>query len=774
MKRISTKGTCIRNALNFSKQSSYHKFDKSSFDINKFRDEYPLLSPKLDILIENIKVLDETDIKKYNRVYKHVIYTDVKSSASGAKMIAAGLLANGYTNVYDNKLKINTLQLEKNQYNNFALLCSVPIYDKPFSVNLRKNIMRMYNDRDHNIDGKYIRILILDQGFKEGLDVFDVKYVHLFEPLITKSDEKQAIGRSTRYCGQKGLEFIPTLGWPLYVYKYEIVMNDRQKLKYDTSKGGELFIKNSGLNLDKLIFSTELETISRYGAVDYDLNLAIHNFGNEKKKDNLYIPNDKSLKTMFGLPYEIVDTSLKMLNSRIDPIYYGYRKLKEGEFALAKMVPDPLKGGGIKGKKKKGLAQNLKKAPSKKMDFVKMRKYISERFVSYTWDNIKFENKCVKETKITDEDELEDLNKNRLIEFTPTQNFVSYYFNNESINKGLLLWHSVGTGKTCSAIAIASRGFEPHGYTILWVTRHTLKPDIWKNIFGSVCSVTLRRKIKKGEFVPEGMVRGPLKFLSKNWLMPISYKQFSNMLLEKNQIFKEMVKRNGVKDPLRKTLVIIDEAHKLYSSDLPPMERPNLNILKDKIKTSYLVSGVDSVRLLLMTATPYTNNPMDLIKMINLMKEDEMPEEFDDFRNKYLDDKSSFTDIGSKYFLDDISGYISYLNRERDARQFAYPVMYNVEVQMGEKKDDELKKLIDNNNELERIMYEIEEKIKLIKADINISRDDKKLANNEAKEKIKQIKERIRDNKKLITKAKKNVKEDKSQESIIDSCLKKR
>ncbi|MEC8042546.1 MAG: hypothetical protein VX181_17900, partial [Pseudomonadota bacterium] len=47
-------------------------------------------------------------------------------------------------------------------------------------------------------------------------------------------------------------------------------------------------------------------------------------------------------------------------------------------------------------------------------------------------------------------------------------------------------WHSVGTGKTCSGVSIASSSFEREGYTILWVTRTTLKGDVWKNIFDQI------------------------------------------------------------------------------------------------------------------------------------------------------------------------------------------------------------------------------------------------------------------------------------------------
>ena len=765
MQKISKIGNCIRNASNYSKQRTTDKIDKPSFDLIKFTKDMSVTTPKLVEMIKTINLLDEADMKNHGKLFKHFIYTDVKNSAAGAKMIAAGLMSNGFANIYDKSLKIDNTELVNNINKNFALLCSVQIYNKPFPLKLRKEILEIYNRRPDNIKGELIRFIILDQGFKEGIDLFDVKYVHLFEPLLTASDEKQAIGRGTRYCGQKGLNFDNEVGWALHVFKYEIIFNDKLQLKYDEKTAFDLFIKNSGLDIKKLLFANELENISRYGAVDYELNKNVHDYGNNIQANKIYIPSENSLNTIIGIPYEITVRSLNLLeNSRVN-IYTQYRLNKTNDFALSKKVKNPLeiKGGGIKGKKKKGQNIFLEKAPQKMKDFVKMREYIKERFMKYKWVDINFENKCLDEKS-----ENEDLSKKRLIKFTPTQEFVTKYFDNSSASKGLLLWHSVGTGKTCSAISIASSGFEKHNYTILWVTRFTLKADIWKNMFNSVCSSILRKKIEKGEFVPSGIVKGPLRYLSKNWLMPISYKQFSNMLLEKNNLFKIMQKRNGKEDPLRKTLVIIDEGHKLYSSDLPISERPNINILKEKVKHSYKISGKDSVRLLIMTATPYTSNPMDLIKLINLMKEngEELPEDFEEFSNKYLDDKSNFTDKGAEDYLNNISGYISYLNRERDVRQFAYPVFYNVIIPLSQRNIEKMEELQLNNEKIKLEIINLENKIK----DKLLNKEDKK----SAKDILKTLKTNYKNDKKLITKEQKdNKKFNMSQEDVFDLCLKK-
>lgn len=248
----------------------------------------------------------------------------------------------------------------------------------------------------------------------------------------------------------------------------------------------------------------------------------------------------------------------------------------------------------------------------------------------------------------------------------------------------MLLWHSVGTGKTCSAIAAATTAFEPSGYTILWVTRTTLKNDIWKNMFDQVCHERLRKERVKA--TPDDQP-GRMKMLSKAWsIRPMSYKQFSNLVMKRNSMYDDLVKKNGAADPLRKTLLIIDEAHKLYGgTDLSSLERPDMPAFHKALMNSYLVSGRDSIKLLLMTATPITSDPMELIRLLNLCKlpDDQMPVTFDAFADQYLDvDDGTFTESGQKKYLDWAAGHISFLNREQDARQFAQPHIQTVHAPM--------------------------------------------------------------------------------------------
>jgi hypothetical protein len=106
---------------------------------------------------------------------------------------------------------------------------------------------------------------------------------------------------------------------------------------------------------------------------------------------------------------------------------------------------------------------------------------------------------------------------------------------------------------------------------------------------------------------------------------------------------------------------------------------------------SYAKSGKDSARLMLMTATPFTNSPMELFQLINLCKEDRsehIPTDIKKFKDIYMNDESLLSNTGVKKLSNQLSGYISYLNRENDPTQFAQPIMIDVPVTMSAAPED--------------------------------------------------------------------------------------
>jgi superfamily II DNA or RNA helicase len=328
------------------------------------------------------------------------------------------------------------------------------------------------------------------------------------------------------------------------------------------------------------------------------------------------------------------------------------------------------------------------------------------------WDKINITNLCEEQkTDIKDD--------NKIVKFTLSQDFVRNYFIPKSPYNGLLLYHSVGTGKTCTGISIASE-FEKEDYTILWVTRHTLKQDIWKNMFDKICNTIIQDKVLNNNIkIPEKFGER-MELLGNKWIQPISYKQFSNMIQGKNEYYKKIVSINGKEDPFKKTLIIIDEIHKIFSSDLKKIEKPNHKILKNMIQSSYKKSGKDSCRLLLMTATPITDDPLSAIKILNLLlpEEDQFTENYNDFLLEYCNENGIFTENGTIKFLNKTSGYISYLNRSKDLRQFAYPIINNLiaDISNIKKEKSDINKEIDLLDKNKPIDYN--KKIKILKNEL--------------------------------------------------------
>lgn len=256
---------------------------------NDFIDTLRLVSPKTLTLLDKIEELDNKDMAQYGKKFKHFIFSDSKSSMGGVKLLASALIASGLKLGYHANPKIgkkhwdklellSNAQLSSSKFNNFYMLCSKSVYDDSISVANKKEILARFNERPDNVYGENIRIILMDGGFKEGIDLFDIKYVHIFEPTLTQADQKQVIGRGTRTCGQKGLDFHPQKGWPLYVYVYDLKMEDPFDKALDANTGIEMYFKAKNLNVQLLNFTNELETVCIQNAVDYELNKNIHSF----------------------------------------------------------------------------------------------------------------------------------------------------------------------------------------------------------------------------------------------------------------------------------------------------------------------------------------------------------------------------------------------------------------------------------------------------------------------------------------------------------------
>jgi len=799
-KKVNTKkADCLRMSENWVKIMKHHRFDKPSFNPKLFLDNMKTMSPKMVELINNIKNLDDEDFKRDGKRYKHFIFSDVKKGGCGAKIISSALVASGFNHCFTPSLKVvNPKAHDRDE--TFGVLSSTAIYNTPFTQKHVKSILKIYNERPTNIYGENMRFIVLDSGFKEGVDLFDVKYVHIFENQRNNADLVQAVGRATRSCGQKGLNFVPNVGWKLHVYQYYLTYEDPKHSVFDD------YLEYAGVDLNTLYVSETIEQLAIKTAVDYDLNININKFEGVVEEQLLELEGGSPVKmgchkqarcgskSNRSVPFSLalfkriyknkLPTSFNKLLTKDKRKFFCDKLKQDPQFckdindAYYHRVPNKPNSKDIvllednnknlvvvdnKSIEKETYENLLDMKEDMKnvedMTFEEFQRYINKVFSAYKYKPIKIENLC--ETSGNDD----RINDDRIVKFTESQDFITNYFVPNHFAKGILVWHSVGTGKTCTAISVKSFLFERMDYSVVWVTRNTLKEDIWKNMYDKICDHIIRDKVKSGKDADN--LR---KYLSKKFLPPMSYRQFSNMLAGKNELYKKLEAINGKEDILKNTLVIIDEAHKLYSKDLVAMERPDMKLIESKFEQS------PTSKVMLMTGTPIADDPMEFIKLMNLvMKKNKFPVDFDTFKKEFMLD-NEFTREGRKDFQNRCKGLISYLNRRFDPRQFAQPKFYKKPVTLSVSPDSNSRCMENAENRLDNCMNNIVDpddvKIVNLNNEINAIRDEiEDLVNNSKLEKSnKQLKDLIKFKKNNL----KNLKSKLSEEKKFVNAIKKK
>jgi hypothetical protein len=825
--RISKFATCVRQVAATVPFKRKQLFNDPEYSPEEMAPTIYRMSGKFNALLETIKRVDAEDMKEHGTMFKHFIFTDLRKGAYGAKAIASFLHVHGFElllrtekgmrkrkqkgengkplldekkkPIYKleptKKLKIvmNDLEPFKGGSNRVGVLQSAPVWKSQLSVELRKKMLSIFNSRPENIHGEKIRIMILDSKFKEGIDLYDVKYVHLMEPQITEADLKQAVGRATRFCGQRGLQFVPNVGWKLNVYMYNTEFANSFPFKTQGSTSmidaHKFMLAHSGLDLGLLEMTRNLTVLGIKSAVDYDLTYKINNFRiqtqimditglknsvlaevNQEggvvrmypdaskikmercatkankffpftspqlkaalKKAGIKVPSTADRKWLCEhATKEIVYQLLEEMKARGEEMKKDQRtaeanKVDEREVdvrnspasSISSMnvatpvtpyqtlfpIPErkPLSVKDIQDMPDVGdffRAVEAKAAfdQAANLPFHEFQDFVMTTYKRFGWQSPVVKSACDSAPV-----------PGKAVQFSQSQDFVRHYLTPSSPMKGLLAWHSVGTGKTCTAVATASTEFEKDGYSILWVTRNSLMADVWKNMFGAVCSIPVQEHLAKGKKMPQKL-GGQKRLISKYWFDPISYKALQNALVPMTRIHKEtgetkvigvnklgkaLQERNGKEDPLRKTFLIIDEVHKLLDGDLKKSEQADFDLVEKAIHHSYATSGKDSVKVLLMTATPITDKPEGLFRLLNLLipkAADRFPDAAT-FRENYTTENGAITMKGTIMFQEKAKGLISYLNREFDPSAFAQPEFVNVTVKATgslHKSDEEL------------------------------------------------------------------------------------
>lgn len=248
--------------------------------------------------------------------------------------------------------------------------------------------------------------------------------------------------------------------------------------------------------------------------------------------------------------------------------------------------------------------------------------------------------------------------------------------------KGALMWHTVGGGKTCAAVAVASH-FLRQGWRVIWASTAALKAaPLCRALFEDVCH-TLDDDFFKRVGAQSHSAR-------QQWLERafhvVSYSTLSNAGHaaghSKARTWLAQARaaqtRAGFKpghDMLWRTLVIMDEPHKIWETK--GIEAASWAHIAHAFHESYRASGEDSVRVLLMDATPMMDSPGQLLTMLNALqprRELRMPTDMAGLRRAGYVDNNGLTASGAAHVTELAKGVVSYVNLASDRTKFAYPV----------------------------------------------------------------------------------------------------
>ena len=281
-------------------------------------------------------------------------------------------------------------------------------------------------------------------------------------------------------------------------------------------------------------------------------------------------------------------------------------------------------------------------------------------------------------------------------ELMPHQLFVKNFLSFQTPYNSLLLYHGLGSGKTCSSIGIAEEmrqymkqvGIKQRiivvaapnvqaNYKLQLFDERNLKEDdgIW-NIKSCVGNIFLREINPTSiQGMPRDRVITQVKSIINQYYVFMGYVELANFIRKKTMVQgtgfnEEEVKKMEIQK-MRKffnnRLIVIDEVHNIRLADDNVDDKTGKLLMK-------LARFCNNMRLLLLSATPLYNSHTEIIWLTNLMNLNDkrglinVNEVFDTngmFKEEKKDkDETVLEEGGYELLTRKLTGYISYIRGE--------------------------------------------------------------------------------------------------------------
>ena len=278
---------------------------------------------------------------------------------------------------------------------------------------------------------------------------------------------------------------------------------------------------------------------------------------------------------------------------------------------------------------------------------------------------------------------------NKDFELAPHQKFIKNFLSMNTPYNGLLLYHGLGTGKTCSAIGVAEETrkylkFMGYNERIIIVASPNVQENFYLQLFDerkleekngvwTINNCAGQNILDEINMIQKNLSRDKVikivKNIINNYYLFLGYTQFANLIIKKSNISnqslstmdskkKQLLIKNKLQKFFNNRLIIIDEIHNIRQSK----DNSNKLVSNELMK---LVKNVNNLKLLFMSATPMFNDYKEIIFLINILNLNDR-RSIVEVKDVFANDGSFIVNsngeqVGLELFIRKINGYISYI-----------------------------------------------------------------------------------------------------------------
>ena len=271
--------------------------------------------------------------------------------------------------------------------------------------------------------------------------------------------------------------------------------------------------------------------------------------------------------------------------------------------------------------------------------------------------------------------------KNKVFELSPHQEFIKRFISYQTPYNGILLFHGLGSGKTCSAIGIteAIRSYSKYVSDFKKILI-IASPNVQENFRLQLFNPSKLEKVNNSwslsgclgnsliqelnvyqinNLTKEDLINKINKIINKYYEF-LGYIEFANRIdrlyMHKGEVNIKMAQQK-LKAEFEGSLIVIDEIHNIRQSG-----NTNKGDKKSASSLFKLVTFVKFLKIIFLTGTPMYNDPKEILYILNILN-------INDNRSpigirEIFDKNDEFIEGGEELFKMKANGYVSYVRGE--------------------------------------------------------------------------------------------------------------